>query len=163
MECEPRNEICIIHARTIPNQTHTQPLTPEEMAQAGPEQIDIAGLIAQELARMHAMRVAVPGKNGSDGDGERTAVLWDKMGQWARLAEGESERVGCCWLLLWSWVLLAPVLIGTQPHRTITSKTLMGPRHRLRRRRGAAEAAGGNRAGAAGGGDGLAPGAVGGG
>lgn len=76
---------CIVHARTKP----TQPLTPEEMAQTGPEQIDIAGLIAQELARMHAMHVTISGKNGGGTDEERTAVLWDKMGQWARLAEGE--------------------------------------------------------------------------
>lgn len=69
-----------------------QPLTPEEMAQTTP--IDIAGLIAQELARMHAMQVAVPGEGaGTGGGGKRTAVLWGKMEQWARLAEGALGRV----------------------------------------------------------------------
>ena len=51
-------------------------------------QADIAGLIAKELARMHSMQVTITDDGNSGGDGGRTAMLWDKMGQWARLAEG---------------------------------------------------------------------------
>lgn len=85
--CRPRLELPILnhtHTHTSTTLLH-KPLTPEEMAQA-----DIAGLIARELARMHSMQVTIADE-GNDGGGncKRTAVLWDKMGQWARLAEGE--------------------------------------------------------------------------
>jgi len=60
------------------------------MAQTAP--IDIAALIARELARMHSMPVAMPGEEGGNEGGDRkqqrTAVLWQKMEEWARLAQG---------------------------------------------------------------------------
>lgn len=63
-----------------------QPLTPEEMAQTAPT--DIAGLIAQELAKMHSMHVVMPRDDGDDGNGRRKAVLWTKMEEWAALVQG---------------------------------------------------------------------------
>lgn len=144
----------------------TQPLTPEQMAQTAPT--DIAGLIAQELARMHAMRVVMPSSNGGGGDGgdgSKRAVLWTKMEEWARLAEG-----ACVPIAPLSCLCDVSCTISNQPRTSLQTPTSYQQlcttpnpqnRHSLRRLPRAAAAAGGDRARAAAGGDGLAQGEVG--
>lgn len=86
------------------------------MAQTAPT--DIAGLIAQELARMHAMRVVMPSSNGGDGDGSKRAVLWTKMEEWARLAEG-----ACVPIAPLSRLCDVPCTIANQPRTRLHKHT----------------------------------------
>jgi len=87
-----------------------RPLNPEELAMTGQRKgnggtpVDFMGMIAREMARLHALQIEVDdeggqakeeeeeemGKRKRNGGGGRKAVVWDKMEEWARLAKNIS-------------------------------------------------------------------------
>jgi ethanolamine kinase len=60
-------------------------LTPEQLAQTEP--VDVCGMIARELARMHDMRV----------EADLTPVLWTSIETWRALAAGEVSGPLAAW------------------------------------------------------------------